>query len=598
MNTERLHDLVAGLLDERLSASGREELLAALRSSSAARRVFWELIDQEALLRDVVCESAGRDLARMAANDLSVGEPFVEPGPVPAPSRGRWKASRRVVRVFAAAAALAVVFILAGPFVGSAWWLRDGSRSGEPVATFRSLAGDVWLTNGRRQTVRATAAQGVHAGERVHVGEEGGAELVLADGSRVSLGARSVLCLDGKEPSAKSWRLECGSADVEAARQPPESPLVFHTNQARLTVLGTRFRLYAGQGDSRVELEEGKVQFERRSDGRSVEVGPGQYAVAVDHEGPSQPPEVRALSADWRLRHTLLSAGSLAAFAHDGLQLATCHRDGLRVWDVATGEVLQSVVHQGSVARLAFDAANDAIVAIGNDGNVARWLLDGGRLQTQSLASPQRRLRQCDVSADGRWLAQTSGDDAGYLPIWRVGDAGEITLVRSIPKRMSGVTIVTTPSGPQVAAANQDGTAIVWDALSGDERFRHRLALHGGPLAFSADGRLLCGFSPGSGLILFDIVSGRQTSLWPGSSVGVQGLRFTAEGREVVAAMADGVVRAWSTASGDATFVLPTGDATVSAFDVAPDGRLLATCGPRGAVKVWQREATSRKVER
>ena len=586
MNTDRLHDLVAGLLDERLSASGREELLATLRSSAAARRVFWELIDQEALLRDVVCESAGRDLARMAANDLSVGEPFVEPGPATPPGRGRWAASRGAVRGLAAVAA---VVMLAGPFFG--WsWLRNGSRSGEPVASFRSLAGDVWLMNARRQTVRATAAQGVHAGDRVHVGDEGGAELLLADGSRLCLGARSVLNFDGADGAAKSLRLECGSADVEAARQPPESPLVFHTNQARLTVLGTRFRLYAGRGDSRVELEEGKVQFERRSDGRSVEVGPGQYAVTVDHEGSARPPEARPLTADWRLRHTLLGAGSLAAFAHDGLHLATRHRDGLRVWGVATGELRHTVVHRESVARLAFEATDDAIVAIGDDGSVARWVLDGGRLQTRELSSPRRRLRRCDVSADGRWLAQTSGDDTGYLPIWRVDDAGEISLVRSIPKRMSGVAIASTPSGPLVAASNQDGTVIVWDALTGEERRCHRLAFHGGPLRLSGDGRLLCGFSPGSGLMQFDIVSGRQTTLWPGNSVGVRDLRFTADGREVFAAMADGVVRAWSTESGEASFVLSTGDATVSALDVAPDGRWLATCDPRGAVKVWQRQ--------
>jgi WD40 repeat protein len=586
MSTERLHDLVGGLLDDRLSASGREELLATLRSSAAARRVFWELIDQEVLLRDVVCESAGRDLARMAANDLSVGEAFVEPCPAAVSSRGPWATSRSAGRLLAALVALVV---LAVPLVGSAWWLREGSRPGEPVATFRSLAGEVWLTNARHKGVQATAAQGVHAGDRVHVGEEGGAELLLADGSRVCLGARSVLNFDGTQASAKSLRLECGSADVQAAPQPPESPLVFHTNQARLTVLGTRFRLYAGQGDSRVELEEGKVQFERRSDGRSVEVGAGQYAVAIDHEGPSQPPEARALSAEWRLRHTLLNAGSLAAFAHDGLHLATCHRDGLRVWDVATGEVRQTVEHRGSVARLAFAAADDAIVAIGNDGNVARWVLDGGRLQTQELASPLRRLRRCNVSTDGRWLAQTSADDAGYLPIWRVGDAGEITLVRSISKRMTGVAIVTTPSGPQVAAANQNGTVIVWDALTGDERFRHRFASQCELLALSDDGRLLCGFSRGSGLMLFDIASGRQTSLWSGNSVGVQALRFTTDGREVFAAMADGVVRAWSTEPGEASFVLSTGDATVAALDVATDGRWLATCGPRGAVKVWQR---------
>jgi ferric-dicitrate binding protein FerR (iron transport regulator) len=114
------------------------------------------------------------------------------------------------------------------------------------------------------------------------VGEESAAEVMLADGTRIALSADSVLHFQRFNATTQTLQRERGSADVEAAPQSPDRPLVIITEQARLTVLGTKFRLYAGHGDSRVELEEGKVQFERQSDGQSVEVAAGQFAVAAD----------------------------------------------------------------------------------------------------------------------------------------------------------------------------------------------------------------------------------------------------------------------------------------------------------------------------
>ena len=595
MNTERLEDLIGELLDERLSTSGREELQGVLRSSASARRVFWEVVEREALLHDVVCESAGRDLARMAADDLSVGEPCVRPCSTPAAAQSPAWALVRPVWFVAAGGLLASVGLLAGLFVRSASWRGDVAASGEPVATLSSLTGEVWLADAAQKASKATSTQIVYPGDRVRVGEASAAELALADGSRVVLGAHSVLHFGRFGPSVKALRLECGSAAVEAAPQPAGRPLVIDTEQARLTVLGTRFRLYAGQGDSPVELEEGKVQFERRSDGMSVEVGAGQYAVAADGNRPSQPPEVRELSADWRLRQTLLRAGGQVAFSHDGAQLATAHGEGVKVWEVATGELREVARDMGAFARLAFTPANDAIVAVRNDGQVAYWPLGAGRMQLKELASPAQGLRLCDVSRDGRWLAQTTSDHAGRLPIWRVSDAGEIVAVRSIPRRMCSVAIAATPSGPRVVAGNLDGTTITWDALSGQELSRHRLPAELGVLTLSDDGRLVCGSSVRTGLVAIDTVSGRQTTFWPGDSVRVHAVRLSRDGRELFAAMADGLVRAWSTESGDATFALPTGDVTVTGLDVSADGRWLATCGPRGDVKIWQRSEDMRE---
>jgi hypothetical protein len=552
MNTERLQDLVGGLLDERLSSSGREELQGVLRSSASARRVFWELVEHEALLHDVVCESAGRDLALMAADDLSVGEPCALPSPTPAAVARPAAARVRAGWLVAAGMLLTSAGFLAGPFLQSASVRGNVAASGEPVATLSSLTGEVWLTGAGQKSLKATSAQIVYPGDRVRVGDDSAAELTLADGSRIDLRARSVLHFASMGPSGKALRLECGSAAVEAEPQPSGRPLVIDTEQARLTVLGTRFRLYAGQGDSRVELEEGKVHFERRSDGTSVEVGAGQYAVAADGKRASRPPEVRLLSADWRLRQTVLRAGGQVAFSHDGVQLATSHGDGVKVWEVATGELRQVARDVGAFAQLAFTPSNDAIVALRNDGHVAYWSMGEERLQLKKLAAPVQRLRLCGVSRDGRCLAQTSSDDA-------------------------------------------DGTTIIWDALSGEELSRHRLPAELGVLAVSDDGRFLCGYSPRTGLVAVDTVSGRQTNLWPGDSVRVHAVRLSRDGRELFAAMADGLVRAWSTESGDATFALATGDVAVTALDVLADGRWLATCGPRGDVKIWQRAEDVRK---
>ena len=590
MNDERLQSLIDALLDKRLSASDQDELATRLRSSAEARRLYWELVEQDSLLQDVVCESAGRDLARMAANDLSVGQPLGQaaiPTSKAAWSLGLWLPACGIL--------LACVFFLVGNFLQKLSSLRESATMGEPTATLSSLAGEVWLTDSRQKSVKATSAQAFYSGDRVRVGEVSAAEVMLAEGTRIALSADSVLHFQRFDATTQILQLERGSADVEAAPQSPDRPLVIITEQARLTVLGTKFRLYAGHGDSRVELEEGKVQFERQSDGQSVEVAAGQFAVAADALQLALPLAAQSLSRDWQLRQTLLHAGSRVAFSHDSSKLATSSGDQVKLWSVATGELNQMVTKTGGFDCLAFATSNETLVAISQGGKVLHWQFDAVASQNREpkfreLKTTAGRLRHCTVTQDGRWLAQTSDIAAGHLPIWQVDDAGEISLVRSIPMKMSSVAIAATSQGPRVVASNWNGTTVIWDAQTGSElaRYRFRSELH--VLALSGDGRHLCGYENTTGLLIMDTESGEQRTLWPSDSARVNCLRFSRDGRELIAAMADGLVRGWSTGTGDATFVLPTGDASVSSLAVSDDGRRLATVADKGSVKLWQRE--------
>lgn len=588
MNSEKLFSLIADMLDGKLSPEEWNELAEMLRTSAAARKLYWEMVDQDAQLQDLVRESAGRDLASLAVRDSSE----LPPPRVPDNEDERSAATRHsgIPRRWlwggvVAAAAIGLCLVVA-------FWLTEipEPRRGEQIATLQSLSGDVWFMKNSRASVKAASGQPFVAGEALRVGSEGAAQLVFANGSSMSLSADSFLWFVAAEDVAGTRvHLDCGAADIETASQVRAKPLVITTEQARLTAPGTRFRLYAGDRDSRVELEEGNAQFERQCDGRRVELAAGQFAVA--NAEPAEPLVAETLPTAWRLRQTLYRAGTRLAFSHDGSTLAIAHGNRVKLWDVATGEPQRQVKSDtGGFHNLAFVPADDAVLAVGESGEVLYWPLRMDAPVFSKIEPPSGEWRRCDVSADGQWFARTSDLDSGHLPIWRVDDGGALVFVRSIPMKMSAVAIAATPLGPHVMASNLNGTTVVWNGATGGETARYRLRSQLHVIAMSADGRYWAGYGAATGLLVNDMVSGAQHTLWPSESAGVNRLRFSLDGRELLAAMADGLVRGWSTEGGEATFVLSTGDTRISDLAVSDDGRNLATVGDKCTVKLWKRE--------
>ena len=141
---ERLTALIDGVLDEKLSPDEWAELAEMLRGSESARDFYWEMVGQDALLQELVREAAGRDLARMAANELSIGRgsmAFAEVGGI----RSDSSSFRPLRRGLSARGVLAVAICVV---IGFVMWSSALSR-GERLATLHSLSGEVWLEIGR-----------------------------------------------------------------------------------------------------------------------------------------------------------------------------------------------------------------------------------------------------------------------------------------------------------------------------------------------------------------------------------------------------------------------------------------------------------------
>lgn len=166
---------------------------------------------------------------------------------------------------------------------GRAWWRW---MAGSALAAGLAAAVTVALlpASGASTGVVAAVAAGVNTpSERVDfkpgtllaldVNQE--AQVDFKDGTRMDLGATSAVRLSGIDHGGARIALESGSLSAEVTKQPKGSHFQVKTDEALLTVLGTRFNATKYPWGTRVEVSEGRVRTRRASDGQEVEVGAG-----------------------------------------------------------------------------------------------------------------------------------------------------------------------------------------------------------------------------------------------------------------------------------------------------------------------------------
>lgn len=130
------------------------------------------------------------------------------------------------------------------------------------------------------------AEPGLAPGRRLDPGTEvrtsagGSLGLRFPDGTEVELEGEAAMVLESAAPE-KRVLLTLGFLRAHVVPQPSGSPFVLQTPQARAEVLGTRLTLSAFGGSTRLAVEEGRVRFMRREDGRTLDVPAGFQAVAA-----------------------------------------------------------------------------------------------------------------------------------------------------------------------------------------------------------------------------------------------------------------------------------------------------------------------------
>jgi len=264
-------------------------------------------------------------------------------------------------------------------------------------------------------------------------------------------------------------------------------------------------------------------------------------------------------AATGRPVHTLRDYRHLVGkvdFTPDGRLIAATSRDGtIRLHEVATGRLIQTITGVGASMRMALAPHGRRLVAEADDRSVAVWDIATGARSPFLPAPLEGSYVYFAFSPDGRWLVTVG---AG-IRVWNAATRTEAAW----PEHPGGYsTMAISPDSRVLATASFTGYLSLWNLSDG--RLRHTLTGHGGfvlGLAFSANGRWLASVGQDRTVRVWDVERGSSLRVIRGHTDGVAGVAFSPTGDRLVTGSADGTARVW-----DLTLDYETGAAEVEAF--------------------------------
>jgi ferric-dicitrate binding protein FerR (iron transport regulator) len=582
-----LHDyrelsrLLALLCDGSLTAAELEQLERRLLTDPEAQAFYhrfmaldadlhWTCADVPATLSAPNPSETLPTLPRDAAARVPDSLPFVPP------HRGRH-------RLLLVAAGLAAALLIAALALWPTQRSEDPADS-QNLARVVEVIGDAEILTSSGDAIKADSGRELFPGQTLRTGsDESYAVVEYRDATRLELTPDTVIRLAAGD---KKVYLSQGMVRAEVPRQPKGKPMVLATPHAEIRVQDTRFASSIAPQATRVELEQGRLQFTRQADGQTIEVPAGFYSEVT---AGLQPMVVRPMPQQLtRPRAVLNGSGRYVLMGPDGIPVASAGKRRIGPWDLTTGKMtMHADAPAGSIRGLARDPDGTTLALLTEERCVKVWGTDRQveRLRVDSLG---QGFRQYALSGDGRWLALVDQATAKQLVlrVWNVEKAQERLNVSIAGKGVFGLTF--WPDGNLLAGGVQTGKIILWNLVTGMEQStiaatRKRVEA----LAFSPDGKHLASTAQDWTVTLWDVVTGQPVQTYEGPGRQFKALEFSHDGRILAAGTEDGSVCLWDRGSGKVLLTTGGDKGAVQTLAFSADSHTLATATGGGPIKLW-----------
>ena len=284
------------------------------------------------------------------------------------------------------------------------------------------------------------------------------------------------------------------------------------------------------------------------------------------------------------------------AFSSNGKWVVSGSKDTtLKLWDVRTGEVLQTFSdHTSEIWSVAFSPDDKTVISGSGDNTLKLWDVGTGEvLHTFSghAFSLFGRGSVFDVtfSPDGKRMVSQGVD----TKLWDVERREELHTFSDHP--YGGIAF--SPDGKTVASGSTDRTVKLWDVDTGE--VSQSILGHADvvvSVAFSPDGKTVASGSADRTVKLWDVHTGEVSQSILGHTGSVDSIAFSPDSKTVASGSTDGMLKLWDVDTGHVLrmFSGHTGDVHGVAF--SPDGQRVISGSSDGTLKLWWAAIESKYV--
>jgi eukaryotic-like serine/threonine-protein kinase len=187
-------------------------------------------------------------------------------------------------------------------------------------------------------------------------------------------------------------------------------------------------------------------------------------------------------------------------------------------------------------------------------------------------------------SPDSSRIASASGD--GTAQVWDALSGDHLNIYYGHSD--SVYTVAWSPDGRRIASAGYDKSVQVWDATYGDHFFSYlgHAALVWS-VAWSPDGRRIASAGGDKTVQVWDATNGSPQVTYRGHTGFVYRIAWSPGSKYIASASDDGTVQVWNATDGHLLYTFQSISASVLAVAWSPQGQRIASAGSDGQVQVW-----------
>jgi WD40 repeat protein len=254
-----------------------------------------------------------------------------------------------------------------------------------------------------------------------------------------------------------------------------------------------------------------------------------------------------------------------------------------QIWDVKTGEKTKVFGHSAGVTAVAY-SANGKLFATGTaDGKIL--VFDAKESKIKKILTKEHTLDVTSLSFNpiNDYIVSASKD--GTAKIWDGVTGGSLFTLKGHTKPVNAA--VFSPDGKTIATGSADNTIKIWDASTGQMKTSFDVGSKEiTALTWSADGKYLASGGSGGKVILWEMPAGTQAAETNFKSQ-VNSIALSPDVQYMAAAGADKKIIVWNIETKAVAKEFPAHDGDVTGIAFSDKGNLLVSVSKDMSLKIW-----------